>query len=507
MTNSLPSPQEAARELLARRAARKSLIEFTRYTKPDFQVGEHHRKIADALESVERGECDRLMIFAPPRHTKSELASRRFPAWYLGRHPDRQLIAATYAGDFALDFGREVRGIVQSEEFRALYPEVTLAADSQAANRWHTNHGGVSVYVGVGGPITGRGAHIALVDDPFKNREEADSEVRRETVWKWYTSTLRTRLMPGGAIVLIMTRWHEDDLAGRLLARQPDEWKVVELQAVSREGSDRESALWPAWYDLAALKRIKADIGPRDWHALYQQRPTAEEGTFFKREWFRRYLPEQLPKHLHRYITSDHAPAGDEDSDYTCVRVWGVDPEGDLWLLDGFRHQETLDKTADKVIGNKAAAAAGKLNKGEPVIEGLLKRHKPFAWFPEDDNNWKAAAGFITRQMREEKQFCRIEPISPHGNDKPTKAQPFQAMAASGRVWLPVGPMGDDVLEQYLKFPAGKNDDEVDAAATMGRAIDMAHPAIAKHDEPERKRDSWDRAFGDADEADTWRTA
>ena len=494
--NSQLSPQEAAQELLARRAARKSLIDFTCYTKPDFQVGDHHKVIADALEEVERGECDRLMIFAPPRHTKSELASRRFPAWYLGRHPDRQLIAATYSGDFALDFGREVRGIVQSEEFGALFPEVTLSEDSRAANRWHTNKGGVSVYVGVGGPITGRGAHIALIDDPFKNREEADSELRRETVWKWYTSTLRTRLMPGGAIVLILTRWHEDDLAGRLLEKQRGEWKVVELPAIRREGSPSEAALWSQWYDLDALKRIKADIGPRDWQALYQQQPTADEGTFFRRDWFKRYAPEQLPKQLHKYMTSDHAPAGREDSDYTCVRVWGVDPLGDLWLLDGFRHQETLDKTADRTLGVKAEKRTG-----------LIQRHKPFAWFPEDDNNWKSAAGFIKRMMREQGVFCRIEPISPHGSDKQTKAQPFQAMAASGRVWLPAGPMGDDVLEQYLKFPAGKNDDEVDAAALIGRALDMAHPAIAKREEPEKKRDSWDRAFSDNDDHDSWKTA
>ena len=249
--NSQLSPQAAAVELLARRKARAGLIDFTTYTKPDFTVGAHHKQIAEALESVERGECDRLMIFAPPRHTKSELASRRFPAWYLGRHPDKQLIAATYSGDFALDFGRDVRGIVQGEEFKALFPDVSLASDSQAANRWHTNKGGVSVYVGVGGPITGRGAHIALIDDPFKDREEADSEIRRQRVWDWYTSTAYTRLMPGGAIVVINTRWHDDDLSGRLLDEQTkggDQWEVLSLPAIA----DGE-ALWSDWYRLRRL--------------------------------------------------------------------------------------------------------------------------------------------------------------------------------------------------------------------------------------------------------------
>src|SRR5579875_2597193 len=218
--NSPISLHEAAAELLARRMARRSLIDFTTYTKPDFEVGEHHRVIANELEAVERGEVDRLMVFAPPRHTKSELSSRRFPAWYLGRHPNHQLICATYSGEFALDFGRDVRGIVAAPLFRNVFPEVFLRGDSRAANVWRTSHGGISAYVGVGGAISGRGAHLAIIDDPFKNREEADSEVRREMVWKWYSSTLRTRLMPGGKIVMVLTRWHEDDLAGRILAQQ-----------------------------------------------------------------------------------------------------------------------------------------------------------------------------------------------------------------------------------------------------------------------------------------------
>jgi len=492
MSNWLPSPQEAASELLARRKASESLIDFTTYTKPEFQVGQHHQQIAEALESVERGECDRLMIFAPPRHTKSELGSRRFPAWYLGRHPDHQMICATYSGDFALDFGRDVRGIVGSEEYANVFPDVSLAADSRAGNRWHTNKGGISVYVGVGGPITGRGAHVALIDDPFKNRQEADSEARREMVWKWYTSTLRTRLMPGGAIVLILTRWHEDDLAGRLLAKNAGEWKVVNLPAVANEGTKHERALWPAWYPLDSLKRIKADVGPRDWSALYQQEPAPAEGTFFKREWFRRFRKGDEPKHVHKYMTSDHAPAGGDESDFNCVRVWGVDHVGDLYMLDGFRAQETLDQVADKVVGDKK----------EKKI-GLIQRHKPMCWFPEDDNNWKAIAGFVTRMMREQSVYCRVEPISPHGSDKPTKAQPFQAMASMGRVWIPEGPEGDDVIEQYLKFPVGKNDDEVDAAAVMGRALDMAHPAILPIVEQKKPRDIYAM---DDEEEESWRT-
>lgn len=474
------SRQEAAVELLRRRRAREHLIDFTTYTKPGFQVGEHHQEIAQALESVERGECDRLMVFAPPRHTKSELASRRFPAWYLGRNPDKQLICATYSGDFALDFGREVRGIVSSEEFAALFPNVGLHPDSRAANRWHTTAGGVSVYVGVGGPITGRGAHIALIDDPFKNREEADSEVRRETVWNWYTSTLRTRLMPGGAIILILTRWHEDDLAGRLLERARDEWKVVELPAIRDEGTANERALWPDWYPLDALRRIKADIGPRDWSALYQQKPQPDEGTFFQRGWFKEW--QTLPK-LSIYGTSDYAVSADK-GDYTVHRVWGVSSNGDLYRLGGWRGQTTSDVWIEELID-------------------LMAKHKPLAWFGESGVIQKAIEPMLIRRMRERKVFCRLEWL-PSITDKPTRARGFQARAAMGTVWFEPGA---DVSE-FLTFPAGKHDDDVDTASLIGRALDEAHPAVVAATEQRRTGDRWSRVFNKADEdEDSWKVA
>jgi predicted phage terminase large subunit-like protein len=481
------SPQAAAAELLKRRRARASLIDFTTYTKPDFTVGAHHRRIAEALESVERGECDRLMIFAPPRHTKSELASRRFPAWYLGRHPDKQLIAATYSGDFALDFGRDVRGIVQGEEFRALFPEVTLAADSQAANRWHTSAGGVSVYVGVGGPITGRGAHIALIDDPFKNREEADSEVRRETVWKWYTSTLRTRLMPGGAIILILTRWHEDDLAGRLLERQGDQWRVVELPAIANEGQPGESALWPEWYDLDSLKRIRADVGPRDWSALYQQKPTPDDGTYFLRDWFRWYDPENPPVNLARYVCSDYA-VSEGGGDWTEHGAFGIDPDDNVFLLDWWSGQTAADVWIESLLDMVAA-------------------HKPYAAFGESGVIRKAVEPYLIRRARERKSFCRFEWISRTG-DKAAMARGFQARASMGKVYLPKGKQwAEDLLRQLLTFPAGKHDDKVDVCALLGMALDQAHPAIASVKPERKKQDRWDRAFGTADIDDDWKTA
>ena len=234
------------------------------------------------------------MVFMPPRHGKSELASRRFPAWYLGSFPTKSIIAASYNSELARDFGREVRNIVASRPYRALY-DLRLAEDSQAANRWHTDKGGAYVVAGVGTAITGRGGYVLLIDDPYKDKEEADSDILRKRVFNWYLSTAYTRLEADlgdtkdgaqGAIVIVQTRWRDDDLSGQLLeeaGRGGEQWEVVEFPALSE---DRQ-ALWPEKYDTARLAAIQRTVGERNWNALYQQRPSPEEGSLFKREWIR----------------------------------------------------------------------------------------------------------------------------------------------------------------------------------------------------------------------------
>lgn len=454
------------------RQARNSLLDFTEYTNPAYERAQHHAQIAAKLEAVERGEIDRLMIFMPPRHGKSELASKRFPAWCLGRKPTRQIIAASYNSDLANDFGRNVRNIVAEPEFGQVFPGVSLATDSAAANRMNTNHGGAYVAAGVGTAVTGRGAHIALIDDPFKDREEADSERRRELVWDWYRSTLYTRLMPGGAIVLIQTRWHEDDLAGRLLEQERDQWDVLELPAISDQGK----ALWPEWYDETALGRIKATIGPREWSALYQQRPQPDEGTFFKREWFGAW--DSLPA-LRYYGTSDYAVT-DGGGDYTVHRVWGVDHQGNLYRVDGWRGQTTSDEWIERKLD-------------------LIAKHKPLCWFGEGGVIQKAIEPMLKRRMLERRVHCRLEWL-PSVSDKPTRARSFQAMAATGRVKFE----RDADLSEFLVFPAGKHDDDVDTASLIGRAIDQAHPAIVKQAQVETvRRPSWRKER----EGGSWKTA
>ena len=461
---------------LAARQARKSLLAFTEFTNPLYKRANHHALIAEKLEAVERGEIDRLMIFMPPRHGKSELASKRFPAWCLGRQPRRQIIAASYNSDLANDFGRNVRNIVAEPEFGQVFPKVSLAPDSQAANRMNTNHGGAYVAAGVGTAVTGRGADIALIDDPFKDREEADSERRRDIVWDWYRSTLFTRLMPGGAIVLIQTRWHEDDLAGRLLESEGDQWEVLDLPAISEAGE----ALWPEWYPIEALERIKATVGPREWSALYQQKPQPDEGTFFKREWFPAW--DNLPP-LQFYGTSDYAVT-DGGGDYTVHRIWGVAPDGTIYRVDGWRGQTTSDVWIEE-----------KLN--------LIAKYKPLDWFGEGGVIQKAIEPMLRRRMQERQTFCRLEWLS-SVSDKPSRARSFQAMAASGRVKFEP----DADISEFLVFPAGKHDDDVDTASLIGRAIDQAHPAILPQgqqttgwDGPHRP--SWRRNKGGGD---SWKT-
>lgn len=469
----------------------------------------HHELLLSKLQGVENGSVPNLMVLMPPGSAKSTYTDVVFVPWFMSKRSRRNVIVASYAGEIAKKQGRRARQLIQSRSFANLMG-VGLMDDQKAADQWALTNGSEYMAGGLLSGLTGNRAALGIVDDPIRGRDAAESETIRNKTWEAYIDDFCSRLIPGAPQVMILTRWHEDDPAGRILPEGWDgesgwfngndgrKWYVLCLPAIADRKDDPlgrkiGESLWPEWFSLDHWQPFRKF--PRTWSSLYQQKPTAQEGTFFKREWFRRYRKGSEPKSLHRYISSDHAPAGQDNSDYSCVRVWGVDPEGDLYLLDGFRHQETLDKTADRVIGNKAEG-----------IVGLIPRHKPFCWFPEDDNNWKSAAGFITRLMRERSTHCRIEPMSPHGSDKPTKAQPFQAMASSGRVWLPEGPEGDDVLEQYLKFPGGKNDDEVDAAAVIGRAIDMAHPAIIQPKEQKKPRDSWAKSWETEDE-DNWKTA
>ncbi len=524
-TNSSISPQQAAVELLKRRKARTDILHYVNaidvpgkpvsdneeesFFRPvESTIANHHRLLLQKLDETSKTPHGRMMVLMPPGSAKSTYASVVFPSAYLGEQGGRRIILACYGDDLARKHGRRTRQIVRSNRFKSIW-KTELSAESSAADEWSLTNGSEYLACGILSGVTGNRANGIVIDDPIKGRQDADSETIRNRVWDAYEDDLKTRLLPGGWIFLVTTRWHEDDPAGRILpdgwsgesgkilCKDGNVWEVVCLQARCEVDNDplgrkKGEYLWPEWFDRKHWAQFEPNR--RTWSSLYQQLPTAAEGTFFKREWFRRYTQAQRPENLHVYITSDHAPGGESDSDYSCVRVWGLDASGDLYLLDGFRHQATMDKTAERLIGNK-----------EEKKIGLITKYAPLCWFPEDDNNWKSIAGFVKKEMRKQGVFCRIEPISPHGADKTVKAQPFQGMASMGAVWLPVGPEGDDVLDQYTKFPGGKNDDEVDAAAIIGRALDQAHPAVSS---PKDERPPKGDPYGtDEDDEDNWKTA
>lgn len=466
----------------------------------------HHMLLLTKLQGIEDGSIPNLMVLMPPGSAKSTYSDVVFVPWFMARKPRRNVILASYASDIAKKQGRRARALIDSKSFANLMG-IGLKHDQKAADEWALTNGSEYMSGGLLSGLTGNRGALGILDDPIKGRRDAESETVRNSTWNAYIDDFCSRLIPGSPQVMILTRWHEDDPAGRILpegwdgesglfkGRDGRMWDVLCLPAIADRNDDPLNrklgeTLWPEWFSHEHWAPFQ--INKRTWSSLYQQKPSPDTGTFFQKDWFRRYRPGSEPKQLHKYMTSDHAPAGGESSDFNCVRVWGVAPDGDLYMLDGFRTQETLDKMADKIVGEKK----------EKKI-GLLQKHKPFAWFPEDDNNWKSIAGFVTRMMREQQVFCRIEPISPHGSDKPTKAQPFQAMASMGRVWIPEGPEGDDVIAQYAKFPAGANDDEVDAASVIGRALDMAHPAILPPAERPKTRDMYAE---ENDEEESWRT-
>jgi predicted phage terminase large subunit-like protein len=468
-----PSPDEVktvAGELLTRRRARHSLIAFTEYTYPRYRTSAHHRLVAAQLERMERREIDRLMLLLPPRHGKTELASRRYPAFALGRNPTRQIIAASAAKEFAGDVGREVRNIIRGEDYQRIF-DTTLAEDSQAAGRWHTSVGGVFHAVGVDSQVIGKGADEFIIDDPYGTMFDAQSEAERKRVREWYLGSVYHRLQPGGAICVINHRMHEDDLTGFLLEQQAlggDQWTIVKLPAEAEAddplGRQIGEALWPDAYPIETLHRIKANSLPRFHSALFQQNPQPDEGTFFQRSWFNRHAPGSEPK-VNVFASSDLAVT-DEGGDFTEHGIWGVGPDSTLYGITGWWGQTDASVWIEKQLD-------------------LAKEHKPLTWFSEAGVIRRAIESSLVKRMQERRVWVSMEWL-PSIHDKPTRARGFQALAANKKVSLPLNDWGERVLEQLVRFP-GKYDDAVDMAALIGRAIAETHPAIVAS-LPERKR-------------------
>lgn len=320
--------------LQQRKRARESLIGFTQFHKPNYAPSAHHHIVAGVLERVERGELKRVQLWAPPRHGKSELSSRKFPAYYMSRHPEEEFILASYGTELSHDFGREVRNIMESQRNRVLFPDVGLATDSTAKGFWRTSSNGLFLAASIGSPLVGFGANVLAIDDPFKTRAEAESPAFRQSVWDWYRSVAYTRLAPGGAIILTMTRWHEDDLAGRLDAAEEDggdKWERIVLPAINDDGT----ALWPERYPLSRLKEIRKASGEREWTSLYEQRPRPVEGSFFmEKDLLVNDQPVEYPRTCDAvYGVLDSGVKTGKGRDGTGLVFWARDRFGEIPLF------------------------------------------------------------------------------------------------------------------------------------------------------------------------------
>jgi len=477
-----------ASKLLAKRIlARRRLLHFTQMTHPAYSAGWVHDDICRRLErfsaQVAAGQSPRLMILVPPRHGKSELASIRFPAWHLGHYPQHEIINVGYNLDLPMKFSRKVREISRDPLYTAIFPDTQLDPDSQSVEAWNTTKGGGFTAAGVGGGITGKGAHILIVDDPIKNQEEADSVLVRDKLWDWYQSTAYTRLAPGGGVLCIETWWNDDDLAGRLqvaMRKDPeaDQFEIVRYPALSEAWEYRDvdtgeihrfhveqpdaqklellrpkdECLHEARYPTAALKRIRANLQPRIWSALYQQNPVPDEGMYFKREYFR-YANHPPPvSHGARVFTAwDFAIGEKQQNDWTVGATVMQDEMDTLYVLDVFRMK------ADSLH----------------IIEAMLDVAERWGSIPgvayqmgaEDGQIWRSIEPLLKKRMAERKLFPPYEVLRPL-TDKMARARPLQGRLQQGRVVFPEGADWVAQAEQeLLRFPAGAHDDVVDALA------------------------------------------
>lgn len=435
---------EVRKELASRALASRSLLEFTKRSHGSYQVSWHHRMIAERLEAVERGEVDRLMINMPPRHGKSELSSIRFPVWFLGRNPTKRVIAVSYSRELATDFGRKTRNLVKSEQFTNVF-DASLSEDSYSVQKWDLSEGGGYVGVGIGGTIVGRGADIFLIDDPIKSADDADSATYRDAVWDWYQNVAYTRLEKGGAIVLTMTRWHKDDLAGRLtdLAKK-DGWEVLSLPATG-DANEKEreegEALWPEKYDDASLKRIRENIGTRAFGAQYLQRPVMEESSIFNRKWFRFYEPGGLP-HVYRYIWSwDTASKAKAQHDFSVGTFW-AECENGFYLVYLWREKCIYTDLKRAILNMQSAWEADCV-----LIED-------------------ASSGIQLLQDLQETTSLPILPEKTEGRSKEARAVAISHLFESGKVFFPRNEDFVNVLvDELVSFPASKRKDQVDSVS------------------------------------------
>jgi predicted phage terminase large subunit-like protein len=406
---------------------------------PKFQMAAHHRVLIEHLEAVEQGKIRRLMIQCPPRHGKSTLASQFFPAWYLGRHPERGIITASYGQELADDFGRRVRDLLRNPYHRVIFPACRLADDATSFRSFRTTARGTYYATGRGGAITGRGADLLIGDDLLKDHAEANSEVIRRSLHEWYASVAYTRLHPGAGIILVQTRWHEDDLAGRILREHPADWTVLNMPAIAKvDETFRKAgeALWPERFPVELLESIRKQVGGSVWAALYDQMPSAAEGAIFKRQWFRMF---SNPPRFSRIVQSwDTSFKTGTENDFSACTTWGVAQDG-YYLLWFWKQRVEFPELKRK-------------------MRMLAEDWSPSQIFIED-----AASGQSLIQEMRARSALPILPIKVD-KDKIARAQAVTPMFEAGRVFVPQSaPWLNGYIDELASFPNGVHDDAVDS--------------------------------------------
>jgi predicted phage terminase large subunit-like protein len=439
-----------AKKSLAFQKAKDDFMVFVNYVWPTFIHGEHHVKMARAFEKVATGQCKRLIINMPPRHTKSEFASYLLPAWFLGKFPEKKVIQTSHTAELAVGFGRKVRNLVDSDVYKDIFPAVGLQADSKAAGRWATNKGGDYFAIGVGGAVTGKGADILIIDDPHSEQEAALAESNPDIydkTYEWYTSGPRQRLQPGGAIIMVMTRWSKKDLTGQVIKaaaqRDGEEWEVIDFPALLPTGRP----LWPEFWSKIELEALKAELPHPKWMAQYMQQPTSDVSAIVKREWWRIWEDDHPPQCEFLIQSWDTAFLKTQRSDYSACTTWGVfyypDDRGveqaNIILLNAFKKRMEFPELKQKAFEE-------------------WKEWEPDAMIVEA----KAAGSPLIFELRA--MGIPVQEFTPSkGNDKIARLNAVADLFASGHVWVPNTSWAEELVEEVASFPSGEHDDLVDS--------------------------------------------
>ena len=428
---------------------KESFVFFAKQMWPIFISGKHHAIMADAFERVARGDLKRLIINMPPRHTKSEFASYLLPSWFLGKYPEKKIIQTAHTAELAVGFVRNVRNLVSSDEYRKVFDTV-LSSDSKAAGRWNTDAGGDYFAIGVGGAVTGKGADLLIIDDPHSEQEaKQGNPAVFDNVYEWFTSGPRQRLQPGGAIIIVMTRWSKRDLTGQILKNAGkegvDQWEIIDFPAIMPSGTP----LWPAFWSKEALESLKAELPVAKWEAQYQQNPTSEEGAIIKREHWRIWEKDHAPDCDYIIQSWDTAFEKNNRADYSACTTWGVfdqvnqhgDLRANIILLDAFK---------------------GRLEFPELKKQALELYQE---WEPDTLIVEKRAAGApLIYEMR--KMGIPLSEFTPgKGNDKISRVNAISDLFASGVVWCPETRWAEEVMDELASFPNGDHDDLVDSSS------------------------------------------